>query len=89
MLATLRVGSTNLNPASWLSNCELDVIVEDEKFAHLMETMYIQDLANATEIILNKRPAARDAAGGPIGRRREAGAALDGQPRGCFASATP
>ena len=51
-----RVGSTNLNLASWLSNCELDVIVEDEKFAHHMETMYIEDLANATEIILDERP---------------------------------
>jgi cardiolipin synthase len=54
-----RVGSTNLNPASWLSNCELDVIVEDEQFAHQMETMYIQDLANATELILNERPVTR------------------------------
>ena len=51
-----RVGSTNLNLASWLSNCELDVIVEDEKFAHHMETMYTEDLANATEIILDERP---------------------------------
>jgi cardiolipin synthase A/B len=25
-----RVGSTNLNPASWLGNCELDVIVDDD-----------------------------------------------------------
>jgi len=54
-----RVGSTNLNPASWLSNCELDVIVEDDRFAHQMETMYLEDLANATEIILGERPAIR------------------------------
>jgi cardiolipin synthase len=60
-----RVGSTNLNPASWLSNCELDVIVDDEQFAHQMGTMYIEDLANATEIILNERPAARRRGGRP------------------------
>ena len=47
-----RVGSTNLNPASWLGNCEMDVIVEDEKFASDMEAMYLEDLTNATEVIL-------------------------------------
>jgi cardiolipin synthase A/B len=47
-----RVGSTNLNVASWLGNWELDAIVEDEPFAHQMEEMYLQDLANATEIVL-------------------------------------
>jgi cardiolipin synthase len=49
-----RVGSTNLNPASWLSNCELDVIVEDDTFARHMEEMYVDDLTNATEIILDQ-----------------------------------
>ena len=49
-----RVGSTNLNLASWLGNRELDVIVEDEGFAHQMETMYLDDLANATEVVLQR-----------------------------------
>ena len=31
------VGSSNLNIASWLSNCELDAMVENESFAHEME----------------------------------------------------
>ena len=35
-----RVGSTNLNLASWLGNRELDVIVEDQPFARRMEEMY-------------------------------------------------
>ena len=39
-----RVGSTNLNLASWLGNCELDVVVEDAFFAREMEEMYLQDL---------------------------------------------
>ncbi len=50
-----RVGSTNLNIASWLGNCELDVVVEDESFARLMEEMYVQDLENATEVVLDAR----------------------------------
>lgn len=50
-----RVGSTNLNIASWLGNCELDAFIEDENFAQLLEEMYIQDLANATEIVLDER----------------------------------
>jgi cardiolipin synthase len=46
-----RVGSTNLNLASWATNWELDVVVEDEGFAASMEAMYLEDLANATEIV--------------------------------------
>jgi cardiolipin synthase len=50
-----RVGSTNLNIASWLGNCELDAVIEDEGFASEMEEMYLQDLTNATEIVLDKK----------------------------------
>lgn len=46
-----RVGSTNLNLASWATNWELDVVVEDAAFAEQMEAMYLEDLANATEIV--------------------------------------
>jgi cardiolipin synthase len=49
-----RVGSTNLNVASWLGNRELDVIVEDADFAHEMEEMFDDDLRHATEIVLTK-----------------------------------
>jgi cardiolipin synthase len=48
-----RVGSTNLNLASWLGNCELDAVIEDVAFARGMEAMYLDDLANATEIVLD------------------------------------
>jgi cardiolipin synthase len=58
-----RIGSTNLNLSSWIGNYELDVAVEDEKFAQEMEEMYLDDLKNSTEIILSKhykvRPAQR------------------------------
>jgi cardiolipin synthase A/B len=50
-----RVGSTNLNLQSWMSNWELDLIVEDEEFGLAMEQMYIEDLGNATEILLTAR----------------------------------
>ena len=50
-----RVGSTNLNISSWFGNYELDVAVEDEKFALEMEEMYLEDLKHATEVILSKR----------------------------------
>jgi cardiolipin synthase A/B len=61
-----RVGSTNLNIASWLGNCELDVVIEDEPFARLMEEMYIQDLENATEVVLDLKRKVRT----PNARRR-------------------
>jgi cardiolipin synthase A/B len=50
-----RIGSTNLNPASWLSNWELDVIIEDERIGAEMEQMFLDDLENATEMVLTER----------------------------------
>jgi cardiolipin synthase len=47
-----RVGSSNLNLASFLGNYELDVAVDDVGVASAMEEMYRQDLENATEIVL-------------------------------------
>lgn len=47
-----RVGSSNLNIASWMGNCELDIAVENPEFAQLMEQQYESDLENATEIVL-------------------------------------
>lgn len=47
-----RVGSTNLNLASWIGNYELDVIVEDQAFGLEMEDLFLNDLNQATEIVL-------------------------------------
>ena len=59
------------------ANCELDVIVEDDAFARDMEAMYIADLTNATEVILDERPARlhnlRAAGGGGSAGRAAAG----------------
>jgi cardiolipin synthase len=60
-----RVGSTNLNISSWLGNYELDVAVEDERFARQMEEMFLEDLENATEILLSRRHRVRLAAERP------------------------
>ncbi|MET0645871.1 MAG: phospholipase D-like domain-containing protein [Pyrinomonadaceae bacterium] len=50
-----RVGSTNLNVASWMGNWELDVTIENEGFAHEMQEMYCRDLEHATEIVISDR----------------------------------
>jgi cardiolipin synthase A/B len=50
-----RVGSSNLNVASWLGNCELDVAVEDTGFAQKMEEQYLHDLEQSTEVVLASR----------------------------------
>jgi cardiolipin synthase len=49
-----RIGSSNLNPASWIGNYELDLVIEDEPFAKVMEEQYEKDLMNATEIVLSE-----------------------------------
>lgn len=64
-----RVGSTNLNVASWLGNCELDIVVEDESFARVMEETYLRDLEHATEVVLARR---RHRARGPRRHRPRA-----------------
>jgi cardiolipin synthase len=76
-----RVGSSNLNVASWLGNREIDVAIEDAGFAAQMEAQYERDLQNATEIVLaprrrrgkpilsvDPRPATIRRAGGGSGR---------------------
>jgi cardiolipin synthase len=50
-----RIGSTNLNLASWIGNWELDVVIEDDRIGLQMEQMYEADLACSTEIVLGRR----------------------------------
>jgi cardiolipin synthase len=71
-----RIGSSNLNVASFLSNYELDVAIEDEGVAKEMEEMYLADLQNATEIELERnrivqRPGSSHAAGAPATAARK------------------
>ncbi len=77
-----RVGSTNLNLASWMGNWELDVAVEDERFAREMEAAFEADLANSTEIVLGRRrqriPRSRERLGARHERREGSAAAAAG-----------
>ncbi|HMK60014.1 MAG TPA: phospholipase D-like domain-containing protein [Dissulfurispiraceae bacterium] len=59
-----RVGSTNLNLASWLGNWELDIVMEDEAAAGKITEMFLDDLRNSTEIVLTSRNKVR-----PLQRR--------------------
>jgi cardiolipin synthase len=69
-----RVGSTNLNLASWVGNWELDVVVEDDAFGQAMQAQYETDLAGSTEVVLRSawRLGARSAEARP-GRARGGG----------------
>jgi len=67
-----RVGSSNLNIASWMGNCEIDVAVEDVAFAQRMEEQYLRDLENATEIVL-AAPRRTRASRGSLRARRAGG----------------
>ena len=63
-----RIGSTNLNFASWTGNWELDVVVEDGAFGAAMERMYEEDLAGSTEIVLGGRRLVRGPSVQPLAR---------------------
>jgi len=68
-----RVGSTNLNLASWMGNRELDVVVENAAFGRRMEEMFQDDLGNATEIVLRRWARVRPGADVRVPRVRGAG----------------
>ena len=87
-----RVGSTNLNIASWIGNRELDAIVENGPFAQRMQAMFLADLENATEVVLDARnrvrapgsPPRADARAASLGRaapKGSSGRALAGAVR--------
>lgn len=50
-----RIGSSNLNIASWMGNFELDAVVENVDVAARMQALYVEDLAQSTEIVLERR----------------------------------
>jgi cardiolipin synthase len=72
-----RVGSTNLNIASWLGNYELDVAIEDQRFGAAMAAQYELDLTHATEIVLTSHNRVRlaQSRAGPAMRRARSGSA--------------
>ncbi|HMK44040.1 MAG TPA: phospholipase D-like domain-containing protein [Dissulfurispiraceae bacterium] len=50
-----RIGSSNLNLSSWLGNWELDVVIENEEVASSVGEMFLEDLENATEVVITSR----------------------------------
>jgi cardiolipin synthase len=54
-----RVGSTNLNLASWMTNWEMDLAIDDAEFSTQMEETYCADLERATEVVLRSRKRVR------------------------------
>ncbi|HEU4627488.1 MAG TPA: phospholipase D-like domain-containing protein [Steroidobacteraceae bacterium] len=84
-----RVGSSNLNIASWVGNYELDAVIEHEPTALAMEQMYLADLENSREIVLQprRRRYYLDRIGEPgrgTAERAEGGERADGERRDPF-----
>jgi cardiolipin synthase len=77
-----RVGSTNLNLVSWMSNYELDVAIEDRVFSEVMASQYERDLAQSTEIVLTSRNRVR-----PSGTRAATDEEAEGARRAMSGSA--
>lgn len=77
-----RIGSSNSNLASWVTNRELDVTIKDRGLALAMEDAYERDLRNSTEVVLSlgrtgvARPISSEAP--PPGRANRAGRLLSG-----------
>lgn len=71
-----RVGSTNLNIASWLNNWELDIAIEDEGFAAKMEAAYERDLHHSTEVVLRQRKRIRLPAAEDVPRSKPGGGSM-------------
>ena len=51
----VRIGSSNLNPSSLLTNWEIDLFAYGEDLAHKMERQFLQDLAMSSEVLLRPR----------------------------------
>ena len=62
-----RIGSTNLNLASWIGNWELDAVIPDEGIGRGMEEQFAHDLTGSTEIVLTERRRVRLDV--PVGQR--------------------
>ena len=51
----VRIGSSNLNPSSLLTNWEIDLFAYGADLAHQMELQYLSDLAMSSEVLLRAR----------------------------------
>jgi cardiolipin synthase len=76
-----RIGSSNLNIATFIGNYELDVAIDDVNVAREMERMYVDDLSNATEIILSRNRVFHVALSSPELESQRTQQYYDGLPR--------
>lgn len=83
-----RVGSTNLNIASWFGNYELDVLVEDTDFGTKMQEMFLKDLGNSTEIVLEDTARKKGKRIRPKGAKRKGGGSMRKATAGALNAAT-
>jgi cardiolipin synthase len=54
-----RIGSSNLNMSSLLTNYEIDVLVDCDQLTQVLAAQFRHDLAHAREIVLRPRPYSR------------------------------
>lgn len=83
-----RVGSTNLNIASWFGNYELDVLVEDEDFGRQMEDMFLRDMEGSTEIVLSEASVGKRSSRRPKRFRRSGGGSVSRATAGALNAAS-
>ncbi len=83
-----RVGSTNLNIASWFGNYELDVLVEGEDFGQKMQQMFLRDIEGSTEIILADTAKTKTRKVRRNGRGRKGGGSMRKATAGALNAAT-
>nr|QKW94361.1 cardiolipin synthetase [Stigmatella erecta] len=87
-----RIGSSNLNLASFVGNYELDAAIDDEQVARKMEEIYEADLSNSTEITLTARkrvkPLRPRRVRAPLGARPPVGAVRFANAVGAAAAAS-
>ncbi|HUF47422.1 MAG TPA: phospholipase D-like domain-containing protein [Vicinamibacterales bacterium] len=61
-----RIGSSNLNLTSWITNWEIDVAVEDRGVGATLQAHFDDDLARATEIVLKRGRRTRNRSPAPV-----------------------
>jgi cardiolipin synthase len=55
----IRIGTSNINAASLSGNFELDVVIEDQALARMLEHQFRRDIATSAEVVRHTREAPR------------------------------
>ena len=73
-----RIGSSNSNLASWVTNRELDVTIKDRDLAAQMQAMFEDDMRNSTEVVLER---GRTGVQKPVSKDEDRGNTREGSTR--------